>query len=262
MKTATARDMVSIWDCVEPSETGLNYWGFRFAESFIMSFENFSKIDSIVTEQSLEVTSSTTAYNLTKQGLNNVTSFETRNFLWELMTAPVIWSSTGVSEIEQSELVLESEANTLASRSQRRSSSRGGIPASSDTIIDPGAAGFVSELAINCVDSIDQPDITTQFLFETVVNVTQQISPLFGEVLIVQAPVFCHRFPTRAVERFTGPFNHTLAFPMLVVGNKADPVTPFQNAQNVANSLGESARLIQQDGFGRSVYYYAVLTDF
>ncbi|GJJ10319.1 hypothetical protein Clacol_004545 [Clathrus columnatus] len=160
------------------------------------------------------------AYNLTKQGLNNVTSFEVRAFLWGLMADPVFWSSTGVSEIEQSELVLESEANTLASKSQRRSLVGGGIPASSDTIIDPAAAAFFAELAINCGDSIDQPDITTQFLFETVVNVTQQISPLFGEVLIAQAPVFCHRFPTRAVERFTGPFNHTLAFPMLIIGNK------------------------------------------
>ncbi|GJJ10333.1 hypothetical protein Clacol_004559 [Clathrus columnatus] len=193
-----------------------------------------------------------TAYNLTKQGLNNVTSFEIRDFLWGLMADPVLWSSTGVSEIEHSESVLESEANTLVSRSQRRSFSGGGIPPSSNTFIDPSVSPFVAELAINCVDSIDQPDITTQILFETVVNVTQQISPIFGEVLIVQAPIFCHRFPTRAVERFTGPFNHTLAFPILVIGNKADPITPFQNAQNVANSLGESARLIQQDGFGHT----------
>ncbi|GJJ10317.1 hypothetical protein Clacol_004543 [Clathrus columnatus] len=309
--TAVVRDMVSIWDCVEPSETGLNYWGFSYGTVIGNYFANMFPervgrvvIDGVVdpvgwatkpsiAEHTIAATlndaedtllgfaetcvqagpancslaraNSTgpeifseletlidTAYNLTKQGLNNVTSFEIRAFLWGLMADPVFWSSTGVSEIEQSELVLESEANTLASKSQRRSLVGGGIPASSDTIIDPAAAAFFAELAINCVDSIDQPDITTQFLFETVVNVTQQISPLFGEVLIVQAPVFCHRFPTRAVERFTGPFNHTLAFPMLIIGNKADPITPFQNAQNVANLLGESARLIQQDGFGRS----------
>ena len=35
-----------------------------------------------------------------------------------------------------------------------------------------------------------------------------------------QGQAYCHRFPARAVERFTGPFNHNLSYPILVIGNK------------------------------------------
>lgn len=195
-----------------------------------------------------------TAYNLTKQGLNNVTSFEGRNSLWELMFFPNLWFSTGIPEIELFASTLEAEASSLVSNSTslRRSFSKRGIPPSSDAIIDPTVASFISELAITCVDSVDQPEITTQLLFEVLVNVTQQISPIFGEVLANQPPSFCHRFPIRASERFTGPFNHELAFPILVIGNEADPVTPFIGAQKIANLLGSSARLVKQDGFGHT----------
>lgn len=34
-----------------------------------------------------------------------------------------------------------------------------------------------SELVINCVDSIDQENVTTRRLFEEVVNVTQTLAP-------------------------------------------------------------------------------------
>jgi len=79
---------------------------------------------------------------------------------------------------------------------------------------------------------------------------------------------YCHRFLARAVERFTGPFDHVLANPIIIIGNKvcfqviereilliyrgakADPTTPFANAQKIADTLGSSARLLKQDAFG------------
>ena len=89
----------------------------------------------------------------------------------------------------------------------------------------------------------------------------------------LQGRIFCHRFPAsaRTVERFTGPFNHKLAHPILVIGNEvkviscvytshvdkiyqADPTTPLANAQTVAATLGDSARLLVQNGLGVSLY--------
>jgi predicted esterase len=54
------------------------------------------------------------------------------------------------------------------------------------------------------------------------------------------------------VERFTGPWNHTLATPILVIGNRADPITPYVHAKRVADLLGDSAILIEQDDFGHT----------
>lgn len=61
---------------------------------------------------------------------------------------------------------------------------------------------------------------------------------------------YCHRWPARAVERFTGPWNHTLKNPIIIIGNKADPATPFQDASTVAGWLGDNAILVEQDGYG------------
>ncbi|GJJ10350.1 hypothetical protein Clacol_004576 [Clathrus columnatus] len=105
-----------------------------------------------------------TAYTLTKQGLDSVTSFDVRS----------------ASQIEWLKSVLENEPNSNSSTRQPRSLSKKGTPPSSDTVIDPSVASFVTHLAIACLDSVDQQDITTQQLFETVVNVTRQVSPLFS----------------------------------------------------------------------------------
>jgi len=58
------------------------------------------------------------------------------------------------------------------------------------------------------------------------------------------------KWPVRAAERFQGPFNKHLANPILLIGNEADPITPFDAAQRSADLLGNSATLIQQDDFG------------
>lgn len=40
--------------------------------------------------------------------------------------------------------------------------------------------------------------------------------------------------------------------PIIVIGNKADPATPFADASEVAGFLGDSAVLVEQDGFGHA----------
>lgn len=90
--------------------------------------------------------------------------------------------------------------------------------------------------AITCGDSIDQSDITTKVVFDEFVRVAQEVSPLCTFLCIQQMrklltvnlkvgprsfqPVhYCHLWPFRAVERFSGPWDHKLKTPILVIGN-------------------------------------------
>ncbi|CAE6498727.1 unnamed protein product, partial [Rhizoctonia solani] len=67
--------------------------------------------------------------------------------------------------------------------------------------------------------------------------------------------MYCHHWPVRAVERFTGPFNHTLKNKIMVIGNLADPITPFVSAKAVADALGDSAVLLKHNGYGHTSLY-------
>ncbi|GAB1520528.1 hypothetical protein RhiTH_003606 [Rhizoctonia solani] len=109
----------------------------------------------------------------------------------------------------------------------------------------------VPETGIGCADARDPGDVTTKDVFDTVVNVTHRITPTFGPLGVrFLSRAFCHRWPVRAVERYSGPWNKKPPKPILVIGNEADPVTPYVNAKSVADSFGSSAVLIKQAGYG------------
>ena len=40
--------------------------------------------------------------------------------------------------------------------------------------------------------------------------------------------------------------------PIIIIGNKADPITPFVDASLLAGWLGDSATLVEQDGYGHT----------
>ncbi|CCO33747.1 Putative hydrolase Mb2247c OS=Mycobacterium bovis (strain ATCC BAA-935 / AF2122/97) GN=Mb2247c PE=3 SV=1 [Rhizoctonia solani AG-1 IB] len=102
---------------------------------------------------------------------------------------------------------------------------------------------------VTCADAIDAGNTTTKDVFDSLVKVTREVSPMFGPSW-GDAGFYCHRWPVRAVERYTGPWNKKLANPILVIGNEADPITPYISAKKVADALGDSAILIEQDDYG------------
>lgn len=108
-----------------------------------------------------------------------------------------------------------------------------------------------SNIIIFCGDSVDgNPDVTAKDVFDQIVNVTQTVSPWFGG-LWYQA-YYCPFWPVRAVERYNGPFNKTLKNPVLLIGDEADPATPFVGAQAVANVMGDNAVLVKENSFGHT----------
>ncbi|KAJ3539136.1 hypothetical protein NM688_g6410 [Phlebia brevispora] len=57
--------------------------------------------------------------------------------------------------------------------------------------------------------------------------------------------VVCAGWKIRPVERYNGPFVGNTSFPLLIIGNTADPVTPLINAHNLAKGFPGSVVLTQ-----------------
>ncbi|KIM22451.1 hypothetical protein M408DRAFT_284190 [Serendipita vermifera MAFF 305830] len=115
------------------------------------------------------------------------------------------------------------------------------------------------EFVVTCGDSLRTPsNYTTSTVFEELIRISQTVSPHFGSVL--SSRTFCHRWTTRAVERLgdihstpeglnTKPKNV-----VLVIGNEADPITPYVSAQKLASKkrLGNKARLVKYNAIGHT----------
>lgn len=109
--------------------------------------------------------------------------------------------------------------------------------------------------AIACGDGIDSSgstNTTTEDLFNTHVNTAKTITRHFASSFVPQT--VCHRWTSRAVERFTGPFTTKPKNVVLVIGNTADPITPYSNAQKIASGqhLGNMARLVKLNAIGHT----------
>jgi pimeloyl-ACP methyl ester carboxylesterase len=62
----------------------------------------------------------------------------------------------------------------------------------------------------------------------------------------------CAAWPAGASDdRYTGPWNHPTASPILVIGNTGDPITPYRSAVAMSGDLA-SARLLTVHGFGHT----------
>nr|VWO96249.1 N/A [Ganoderma boninense] len=106
--------------------------------------------------------------------------------------------------------------------------------------------------AILCGDSKNPAgNVNMTDIFNEVISASRNISHMFASQW--PSPVYiCSLWPERAIERYEGPFNKTLANPILVIGNTYDPVTPFSGAQALADELGDSAKLVRMNGFGHT----------
>ncbi|KAJ7463036.1 hypothetical protein FB451DRAFT_1266699 [Mycena latifolia] len=110
-------------------------------------------------------------------------------------------------------------------------------------------------LGVTCMDSpppaspAEVPtaeDLAAEFL-----RTMREVSPHFGASVSVGEPDGgCQYWPVRGPERFAGPWNATLEWPMLIVSNTMDPITPIQSGLRINSLMGSSTRIIIQDGPG------------
>lgn len=115
---------------------------------------------------------------------------------------------------------------------------------------DPSLYDYAFQ-AITCADAIDSGNTTTTDVFNEILFASTNSSTVFGPGFSIGG-FYCHKWPARAVERYSGPWNATPKNAILVIGNQADPITPLPGAQFVAQTLGDgkNAYLVQQDDFG------------
>ncbi|KAM5541070.1 hypothetical protein V8D89_005381 [Ganoderma adspersum] len=117
---------------------------------------------------------------------------------------------------------------------------------------DESGVSYTSS-AIWCGDSIDRPSTTMLDVFDGIIARSRNVSRMYGG-LWPAAIYECPFWPVRSVERYRGPFNKTLANKIIIASNLFDPATPFANAQNLADLLGQSATLVTQNGFGHTTF--------
>jgi hypothetical protein len=114
--------------------------------------------------------------------------------------------------------------------------------------------------AINCADVVDPGNMTTTDVFRKVVEVSQNVSQHFGSLLNLRW--ICHRYTTRAVERLPLPMTTKPKNVVLVIGNEADPITPFSSAQSIASNthFGSMSRLVKFKAVGHTSSKFPLFT--
>ena len=108
------------------------------------------------------------------------------------------------------------------------------------------SADFEATQGIFCADSpARQGPQAWPRVIGRLTTVSRVGGPVYGWSL--WAP--CASWPARGADRYTGPWNATTQNPILVMGPRFDPSTPFANARRAANRLG-NAVLLTQEGYG------------
>ncbi|MFK0200524.1 alpha/beta hydrolase [Streptomyces lavendulae] len=64
----------------------------------------------------------------------------------------------------------------------------------------------------------------------------------------------CATWPARSAAGYDGPWNRPTASPVLVIGTRYDPSTPYTGAQAMARELAD-ARLLTNDGYGHTALF-------
>lgn len=106
---------------------------------------------------------------------------------------------------------------------------------------------YDSEQAIACTDGDDQSWLN-RTAFEAFSKELAAISPTIGSMWSM-IRMHCVHYDVRPVYRFVGPWRARTSHPLLMIGNRADPVTPVQHAHRMAEGF-EGAVVLTQDSAG------------
>ncbi|QRW20654.1 Abhydrolase domain-containing protein [Rhizoctonia solani] len=177
-----------------------------------------------------------------------VTSAEIRSFLFDSMYAPKYWQYTAQELAYYHDILSDTKSFANASHVRRTPITlrRGNNNTSAGAITASDIAPNYSFQGVTCADAIDANNVTTKDVFDMLVNTTRNVSPMFGPIW-GDAGFYCHHWPASYLKISS---RHPTANRLL--GNEADPITPLVGAKNVADALGNSAALIEQDDYGHS----------
>jgi len=110
--------------------------------------------------------------------------------------------------------------------------------------------------AVACADS-DNPH--SYAAWSTNGNASEAAFGYFGRLWTWVSSI-CAAWPTSDADRYTGPWNHRTANPVLVIGNQFDPATRYQGAVTASNLL-PSSRLLTVHGWGHTSLFLSACAD-
>ncbi|THH28991.1 hypothetical protein EUX98_g5194 [Antrodiella citrinella] len=118
--------------------------------------------------------------------------------------------------------------------------------------MEPNMYRDLERSAVSCNDNppFALANVRPEDVVDELLYVYQNVSHFVFNVVTAEPDAGCQFWPVTPPERFQGPWNNTLSNPILVLSNTEDPVTPMDSALKVQDLLGESARLLLQDGPG------------
>lgn len=102
--------------------------------------------------------------------------------------------------------------------------------------------------AITCTDS---PARQGPRAWPQVIRRLTQVSAIGGPFVGWASWAPCAAWPARTPGRYTGPWNAATPHPVLIIGTRFDPATPYANARSVARLLPHAV-LLTHDGYGHT----------
>ncbi|EJC98516.1 uncharacterized protein FOMMEDRAFT_171118 [Fomitiporia mediterranea MF3/22] len=105
----------------------------------------------------------------------------------------------------------------------------------------PFVAGTLEVTSTILCGDIVTDDVQTIDYARAAYDFSSKLSPEFAGVWL--AETLCSGWTVRAEDRFNGSFIQNTSFPLLVIGNVADPVTPLANAVKMSKGFASSVLL-------------------
>jgi len=174
-------------------------------------------------------------------------------WIFNLLHLPMTWSEDVNGFLyEFVGLVLQaSQAHNVTAPGGRKYN----VPSENIAIDDTVSASYpnrtsYSVVAISGADDFNDGNTTIKDIFDIIVENTREVTPAFGTVWSHGYDV--HGWSVRSVEQLPPYSPKQLKYPVLVIGNTADPITPFASAQKTANLLGNNTFLLEQLGLGHT----------
>jgi pimeloyl-ACP methyl ester carboxylesterase len=112
-------------------------------------------------------------------------------------------------------------------------------------------AGATTSSAISCADA---PAHSGSRSWPRVIGRLAREDRLYGALLGWWLWAPCASWPVRGQDAYRGPWNATTKNPVLLIGTRHDPATPYINAVRSARRLG-NAVLLTQDGYGHVSFH-------
>ncbi|KZS87452.1 alpha/beta-hydrolase [Sistotremastrum niveocremeum HHB9708] len=119
----------------------------------------------------------------------------------------------------------------------------------------------LSRSAVTCADSPPlsstdpRTNPTVDDLIDEGLTTITKVSPHFGVSVTISEPDGgCQfwKYVGGGVERYNGPWNKTLSNKILIISNKADPVTPIASGKLLHGLLNDSSALLVQNSSGHT----------